>query len=381
MLIARAHLMQAVRSALRRGPVTALLGPRQCGKTTLARLVTKSSPGPVAYFDLEEPADLRSLETPMLALGDLRGLVVIDECQRMPELFPALRVLADRPRRPVRFLLLGSASPDLIRSSSETLAGRIAFVEMNGLTLDEVGVAKHQRLWLRGGLPRSFLARSERDSVSWRRDFVRTFLERDLPQLGITIPARTLHRYWTMLAHFHGRIWNAADLARSMGTAEATARRYLDLLTGAFVVRQLQPWHENLGKRQVKAPKVYIRDTGLLHELLSIPDRPSLLSHSSCGLSWEGFAIEQVLARAESDKAWFWSTHSGAELDLLVMRDGRRWGFEFKTADAPAITRSMRVAMQDLKLHRLLIVYPGARSYALDSKIEAVSINDLARRW
>ncbi|HLY76144.1 MAG TPA: ATP-binding protein [Planctomycetota bacterium] len=374
-MISRPGLKEAVGRAMARNPVTALLGPRQSGKTTLARDLMGNTRA--AFFDLEHPTDLAALENPMSALEPLRGRVVIDEVQRKPELFPILRVLADRPRTPARFLLLGSASPELVRGTSETLAGRIAFVEMTGFTLEEVGARKADALWLRGGFPKSFLAKSEEDSFAWRDDFVRTFLERDIPQLGISIPSLTLRRFWSMVAHFHGQIWNAAEFARSLGNSEPTARHYLDLLAGAFVLRVLPPWHENLSKRQVKSPKIYVRDSGLLHNLLGVRTRRDVLGHPKYGASWEGFAIEQVLSVLGPRDAYFWSTHSGAELDLLAFQKGRRLGFEFKTSESPSMTKSMHVALSDLKLDRLFVVYPGSKPFNLAPKVEALPITAL----
>lgn len=380
-MIRRSRLLSAVREALRRSPVVALLGPRQCGKTTLSRQIA----GPTAEsFDLESTRDLQRLSAPMNALEPLRGLVVIDEIQRRPDLFPLLRVLADRPRTPARFLLLGSASPDLVRGVSETLAGRVAYVDMSVFDVAEIGPSRFMTLWTRGGFPRSFLARSETGSFEWREDFVRSFLERDIPQLGFSVPAATLRRFWTMIAHFHGQIWNAAEFARSLGSSESSARRYLDLLTGSFVVRQLQPWFENVGKRLVKAPKVYVRDSGILHALLLLRTHREVASHPRYGASWEGFAVEQVLSCLGERDAWFYRTHAGAELDLLIVRGGKRLGFELKLTDAPVLTKSMHVAHEDLKLERLFVVYPGPKSWAMDERTEAVSILEVAdrvRRW
>jgi predicted AAA+ superfamily ATPase len=294
------------------------------------------------YFDLEDPVDTRRLSTPLRALEDLSGLVVIDEVQRLPELFELLRVLVDRPGNRTRFLLLGSASPQLVRGVSESLAGRIGFIDLSVFNLNEVGIQKRDRLWVRGGFPRSFLAKDEEASMAWREDFIRTLLERDIPQLGISIPSETIRRFWTMVAHYHGQVWNAAEFARSMGTAEKTARRYLDILAGAYMVRVLAPWFENMGKRQVKAPKIYIRDTGVLHTLLQVRTLADLKGHPKLGASWEGFALEHVIAAFGTRDAYFWATHSGAELDVLLMTQGRRFGFEFKYADAPGRSRSSR---------------------------------------
>jgi predicted AAA+ superfamily ATPase len=375
-MIRRPDLLSAVLSALRDYPVAAIAGPRQCGKTTLARAAARAFDGPVHHFDLENPADLARLSAPNLALGDLRGLVVLDEIQRMPSLYEFLRVLADRPRKPARFLVLGSAAPELVRGASESLAGRIRTVEMTGFDLAETGVARMNLLWLRGGFPRSFLAANEKTSMDWRESFIRTFLERDIPQLGISIPSAALRRFWTMVAHYHGQLWNAAEFARAMGTSEPTARRYLDILTGSYVVRQLQPWHTNTGKRQIRAPKVYIRDAGLLHTLLGLPGRRDLYSHPKFGASWEGFAIEQIVAAVPSAQPYFWGTHGGAELDLLLVSGNRKIGVEFKATDAPGVTKSMRAALADLNPDRLLIVHLGQESWRLDEKIEAVTLPD-----
>jgi hypothetical protein len=377
-LIARPRALASVRQALAANPVCALLGPRQCGKTTLAREIAGRRRG-VHFFDLETAVARRQLAEPELALQPLRGLVVIDEIQRDPRLFEALRPLADRPGTPARVLVLGSASPDLVRGVSESLAGRVGFVDLGGLDLSEVGAARQHGLWLRGGLPRSFLARGEPSSVSWRRDFIRTFLERDVPQLGIRIPAEALRRFWMMLAHFHGQIWNGADVARSLDTSEHTVRRYLDVLSGTYLVRQLPPWFENLSKRQYKSPKVYVRDSGLLHVLLGIETREDLLGHPRLGASWEGFALEQVLATVGDREAYFWGTHAGAEIDLVLFRHGRRIGVEFKYGDAPAMTRSLHVAIQDLALDRAFIVYPGRERYRLHEKVEVVPLVEVPR--
>lgn len=374
-MLARNSLAASVQAAMRRSPAVAVVGPRQVGKTTLARaLLPADSPN---WFDLEDPQVASQLATPMLALGSLRGLVVIDEMQHAPELFKVLRVLIDRPDNPARFLLLGSASPTLLRQSSESLAGRLEVIEVGGFTLDEAGAEHADGLWWRGGFPRSFTADSDEASRIWRREFIHTTVERDLPQLGMKVAAPALHRFWAMLAHYHGQIWNAADPARSLGVNESTVRRYLDWLTQAFLVRQLQPWFANLGKRQVKAPKVYIRDCGLLHNLLGIADPGALARHPKCGASWEGFALDQVLRIARPDEAYFWATHAGAELDLLMFKDGRPVGVEFKRSDAPHLTPSMRIAMNDLALDALYVVYPGRRSYQLAPRIQAVPLTSL----
>ena len=364
---------------LKQFPVVAILGARQTGKTTLAGEVLRAWKRPAHAFDLENPFDLGRLADPALALEPLKGLVVLDEIQRVPDLFPLLRVLADRRPIRTRFLVLGSASPEMLRQSNETLAGRIAHYHLDGFSLEEVGIEKHARLWLRGGFPRAFLATSNAKSQTWRRQFVTTFLERDVPQLGIRIGAPVLRRFWTMLAHYHGQIWNGSEFGRSFGVSDNTVRTYLDLLTSAFVVRQLQPWHENLKKRQVKSPKVYLADSGILHTLLGLDDLADLESHPKLGASWEGFVISQIAARLElqPDECHFWATHAGAELDLLVVRGRKRWGFEIKRTSAPTVTPSMRTAISDLKLQRLFVVHPGPHSFDLTANIRAVAISTL----
>ncbi len=375
MIRRRLHLAEIERVLLH-NPVCALLGPRQCGKTTLASEVVRGRKH-THVFDLETAVGRARLAEPELSLSPLRGLVVIDEIQREPKLFEVLRPFADRPGTPARFLVLGSASPDLIRGASESLAGRVGFVDLGGLDLTEVGVRNLRKLWLRGGFPRSFLARSEALSHRWRLDFVRTFLERDVPQLGIRIPSEALRRFWMMLAHFHAQIWSGAEIARSLGVSEHTVRRYLDLLAGTYLVRQLPPWFENISKRQYRAPKVYVRDSGLLHALLGLGSWGELGAHPKLGASWEGFALEQVLALARGADAYFWGTHAGAELDLLLIHRGRRYGIEFKYSDAPVMTKSLHVALADLELARAWIVYPGSESYAVHEKVEAVPLGKI----
>ena len=375
-MIERPGPVSQVRRALKRSRVVALMGPRQCGKTTLARQIVSAES--LNYFDLEEPESLARLDEPMTALRGLRGVVVVDEVQRRPELFPILRVLADRTPLPARFLVLGSASPALIRQSSESLAGRIETVTLSGFSLGEVGQDALSRHWLRGGYPLSYLARTLENSLSWRRLFVATFLERDLPQLGVTIPAVALFRFWTMLAHYHGQTWNAAEPARSLGVSEPTVRRYLDLLTSLLMVRQLRPWHENLRKRQVKAPKVYLRDSGLLHHLLGIRTCKDLLSHPKSGASWEGYALEELLKVEDIGDFYFWGTHGGAEIDLLLFVKGKRIGVEFKRVDAPKLTRSMHIALEDLALDHLVVIYPGETIYPLSERVTVLPLTMLA---
>ena len=375
-MLQRPTFLRHLQAAAKRSPITALLGPRQCGKTTLARLFAADQ-GAV-FFDMESVADRRRLQNPDLALAELSGLVILDEIQSAPELFPVLRGLADRPGRNARFLILGSASPHIIRHASETLAGRVEFIELSGFDLSETGQEAMNKLWLRGGFPRSFLADSDEDSLVWREGFVRTFLERDIPQLGFRMPATAMRRFWTMLAHYHGQTWNASELSRSLGLSDKTLRGYLDILTGTYMVRQLQPWFENLGKRQVKAPKIYFRDSGLLHHLLDIPTRHHLLGHPRVGASWEGFALEEVLRTFEPSQPYFWSTHSGAELDLVFMHKGKRLGFEFKFTEAPKLTASMRTATTDLRLDHLWVVHSGQHRFAMEQDITAIPLPQVA---
>jgi len=376
-MIPRPRAIERIERALALNPIATLLGPRQCGKTTLARMIAEREPS--TFFDLENPVDSRRLSAPMTALEGLSGLVIIDEVQRKPDLFELLRVLVDRPDNAARFLLLGSASPQLVKGVSESLAGRIGFIDLSGFDLEEVGCDERDRLWVRGGFPRSYLAIDDPSSLAWREDFIRTFLERDIPQLGITIPAETLRRFWTMIAHYHGQIWNASEFARSFGVSEVTIRRYLDILAGAYVVRILPPWFASIRKRQVKAPKIYVRDSGILHALLQLETLASIQSHPKLGASWEGFVLEQVIGLLETRDAYYWATHGGAELDLLVILGGKRYGFEFKYADAPSTSRSMHVAIQDLSLEHLWVIYPGDQEYFLHDKISVIPINAVRR--
>lgn len=374
----RARHEREVLTALRRAPVVGLLGPRQVGKTTLASAIAERFRGPTARFDLERQVDLARLTDAEATLAPLKGLVVLDEIQRRPELFPALRVLADRPRG-TRFLVLGSASPDLLRQSSETLAGRISFHQLTGFTMDEVQPRELNTLWLRGGYPSAFLARSNADSLRWREDFITTFVERDVPQLGFEISASVLRRFWTMLAHLNAQVLSWSDLSRSLGVTDKTVRRYADLLEQTFMVRLLAPWHENISKRQVKAPKLYLRDTGLLHALLGLDEKEALDGHPIRGASWEGFALESVIRQlgVGPRECYFWATHQGAELDLFIQRGQRRLGFEFKSSTAPTLSPSMRIAMEDLKLDALEVIHPGSESYSLGKKIRALPLTQL----
>lgn len=378
-MLQRPNLEHAVRGALARSRGVVLAGPRQAGKSTLAqRFVARDSPN---YFDLENPLHAQRLAEPAQVLGSLRGLVVLDEVQRQPGLFPLLRVLMDRSDAPGQFLLLGSASPALARQAGESLLGRVETIEVGGFDLQEVMLEAGawssdaaDRLWLQGGFPRSWLAATEEDSLAWRQNAIAQHVQNDLPQFGLGVSTPTMLRFWTMLAHYHGQVWSAADPARSLGVSEPTVRRYLDILTQTMMVRQLQPWHENLGKRQVKAPKIYFRDTGLLHALMDVRSLPQLLTHPRAGASWEGFALEQVLRLAQPQQAFFWATHQGAELDLLMLQGSRRIGVEFKRADVPRITASMRIAKEDLRLDALYVVYPGPQRFRLADGIEAVPL-------
>jgi predicted AAA+ superfamily ATPase len=375
-MINRPSYLEQLAKAVQRSPVTALLGPRQCGKTTLASMFGESNA--ITFYDLESQPDLIRLQNPELALGSLQGIVVLDEIQEAPALFKVLRVLVDRPANRASFLILGSASPDIIKNASETLAGRVEFIELAGFDLPEIGADLSETLWLRGGLPRSFLAESDQDSMAWREGFIRTFLDRDIPHLGIAIPPAAMRRFWTMLAHYHGQTWNASELGRSMGLSDKTVRSYLDILTGTFMIRQLQPWHENIAKRQVKAPKIYFRDSGLLHGLLNLSDLHSLSGHPRVGASWEGFALEQTLQIIKPPQAFFWATHSGAELDLFFLHQGRRYGMEYKFNEAPKVTKSMRTALDTLNLEHLWLIYPGQHRYPVHEKISAWPLRDLA---
>lgn len=377
-MIRRSDLLDSLLQALSRSRVVVVAGPRQSGKTTLAReLVAADSTN---YFDLEDPISLARLDEPMTALSPLRGLAIIDEVQRRPDLFPILRVLADREPAPARFLILGSASGDLLRQTSESLAGRLERLTVGGFSLLELGASSVGPLWLRGGFPRSYLADTDQDSAAWRASFIQTLLERDLPQWGVRVPAVALRRFWTMLAHYHGQVWNAAEPARALGVSEPTVHRHLDLLTDAFMIRQLQPYHANIRKRQIKAPRIYVRDSGLLHQLLGLDSMDALVNHPRLGASWEGFVIEQVLANEPHDDVYFWGTHQGAEIDLILRRGDRLCGVECKRADAPRMTPSIRNALQDLPLDRVAVVYPGDRRYPLADRVEAVPLHALAER-
>jgi predicted AAA+ superfamily ATPase len=374
-MIDRSDRTREARALLRRTPIVAVVGARQVGKTTLARSIARSWRGPHTTFDLEDPRDVARLTDPMLALESLQGLVVLDEVQHRPELFPVLRVLADRRPIRARFLVLGSASPELLRQSAESLAGRIAYLQLPPLGLTETGARNLNTLWRRGGFPRSFVARSELESATWRRQFIGTFLERDLPSLGFRTAATTMRRFWEMLAHYHGQVLNSSELARAFGVADTTIRHYLETLEATFVVRLLRPFHANIAKRQVKAPKIYIADSGLLHTLLNLDSQRDLEGHPKVGASWEGFLLENVVQTLGvlPDQCFFWATHGGAELDLLVVRGSRRIGFEFKRTTEPSVSPSMRSALTDLELTRLYVVHAGQHSFKLAPKISAIA--------
>jgi len=374
-MIKRKGYIEYLKKALGRSRAVALLGPRQSGKTTLAReFVANHSPN---YFDLEDQGSVIALADPKSVLEPLRGVIVIDEVQERPELFPMLRVLLDRQPLPAKFFILGSASQDFLRQSSESLAGRLELVEMAGFDIAEVGSKKEFQLWLRGGFPLSFLAEDDADSFKWRSSFIKTFLERDLRQQGVDIPSVTLHRFWAMLANSHGRIWNAAPIAASLGISKPTVRKYLDIFTGLFMVRQLHPWHVNIKKRQVKSPKIYLRDTGILHSLLGLKTEAEVLRHPLCGFSWEGFVIEQLIRILEIDYPYFWATHQGAEMDLVFNKGGQMFGAEIKRTDAPTMTPSMRMALEDLKLERIIVIYPGKKRYSIHKQVEVLPFSEI----
>jgi uncharacterized protein len=376
-MIQREKIIHLLEQSLTRSPVTSLLGPRQCGKTTLARSISQQHKA--TYFDLESVPDQQRLQNPELMLGSLEGLVILDEIQVRPDLFNVLRVLVDRPSCSARFLILGSASPQLVKGVSESLAGRCQFFELSGFNFSETGQETITTLWLRGGFPRSFLADNTEQSIAWREGFIRTFLERDIPQLGITIPAAAMRRFWTMLAHCHGQTLNASELGRSLGMTDKTIRHYLDILTGTYMMRQLQPWHENIGKRQVKAQKIFFRDSGILHSLLHIPDYLGLTSHPHLGASWEGFAMEQCITHLGISEAYFWATHGGAELDLFFFKNGKRYGIEFKYNEAPGTSKSMQTALNDLNLEHLWVVYPGKHTYPADKRITMIPLKNIEK--
>ena len=378
-MIQRENEIRILLEALSIYPAVGILGARQVGKTTLAGMLADQWQGPIHRFDLEDPEDLARLSDPMLALKELDGLIILDEIQRLPEIYPVLRVLIDKQKNSRRFLILGSASPELLQQSSESLAGRIRYQRLSGLGLDEIASDQVRQLWIRGGFPSSFLAGADKTSLEWRKAFISTFLERDLPQLGISVSSATMRRFWNMLAHYHGQIWNASEFARSFGVADTTVRQYLDRLSDALVVRQVQPWHENISKRQVKSPKVYISDSGLVHALLNLPSFEDVAGHPKSGATWEGFVIEQLmrLSRADDSECFHWATHAGAELDFLHVRGVAKTGFEIKKTVAPKVTKSMRIALADLSLDRLYVVHAGDHSFPMAEKIHAVSVSEI----
>ncbi len=379
MFLNRTRLSTHISALLQSFRAVELVGPRQVGKTTIARQFVDIDSA--NYFDLEDPISRQRLANPMTALAPLKGLVVIDEIQHLPQLPELLRVLMDRPERiqqSGQFLLLGNAAPRVMHKS-ESLLGRAVTVEVGGFDISEAGVDSQEmhQLWLRGGFPASYLASDDAVSLQWRQAAMQRHVSGDLALLGINVPSPMMMRFWQMLAHYHGQTWNAAEPARALGVSESTVRRYLDHLTQTFMIRQLQPWHENLAKRQVKAPKIYFRDTGLLHAMLGVRQLVQMLAHPLSGASWEGFALEQVLRIAQPDQAYFWATHQGAELDLLMFKDQQRIGVEFKRSDAPSLTASMRVALSDLQLNKLYVVYPGHQRYALAPNVEVVPLTAL----
>lgn len=380
MQIQRTPEIELLNKRFRDNPVVAILGARQCGKTTLARQFSAQWPKAATFFDLENPLDLQRLEEPLLTLEHLEGLVVLDEIQRAPDLFPVLRVLADRPQKKAKFLILGSASRDLIRQSSESLAGRISYLELGGFTLDLVGVTKKERLWIRGAFPRSFLASSEMASYQWRLDFISTFLERDIPQLGFNIPAKSLGRFWHMLAHYHGQIFNASEIGKSLGVSDHTAQRYLDLLSGTFMVRQLRSWNYNTKKRLIKRPKIYFRDTGILHALFALSNKKEVFLHPKLGASWEGFALEETIKaiQLKEDESFFWGIHAAAEIDLVFQKKGGLYGVEVKYAQAPGLSSSMRMACAELALKHLWIIYPGKEAYPLEKNVTVIPLTQVS---
>lgn len=369
--------LQEIKKTFKSHPIVAILGPRQCGKTTLAREYLKKIPDfpEENYFDLEDFADMERLSQPNLAFVHLKGLIVIDEIQRFPNLFPTLRVVVDQDQSDKTFLILGSASKELIKQSSETLTGRIHYFELTPFSSSEV--EDGQTLWLRGGFPRSYLAEDEEASYKWRKSYIRNFLEQDLPSLDFNVSPNQLRRFWMMLTHYHGNIYNGTEIGRSLNINYNNVRHYIDILTSTLMIRQLQPWHENISKRQIKSYKIYFRDSGLFHTLLGVSDRSELLKHPKLGASWEGFALEEIIRHlgAEPYECYFWATQSAAELDLLIVKDGKKLGFEFKYSDAPSLTKSMKIAMTDLNLDRLTVIYPGSKSYFLDEKIKVISLS------
>lgn len=375
----RDTFISRISKAFRANNIVAILGPRQCGKTTLARAFIKKNKKDYReenYFDLEDTTDLSRLANPKLALEDLKGIIVIDEIQRRPDLFPILRVLIDNPKSKQQYLILGSASQELIKQSSETLAGRIGYLELTPFSLSET--VNMQKLWLRGGFPKSYLAQNEGISYLWREQYIRTFLEQDIPNLGIRIPSQLLRRFWMMLAHYHGNIFNASEIGRSLALTHKTIQHYADILSGTFMIRMLHPWHENISKRQVKAPKIYFRDSGIFHRLLGILNNGALLRYPKLGASWEGFAVEEIIRHhhATPEECYFWATHGHAELDLMIIKNGKRFGFEIKYSEAPTLTKSMLIALEDLKLDRITVIYPGKNKFKIHENIIVIGLEE-----
>jgi predicted AAA+ superfamily ATPase len=361
-------------------PIVAILGPRQCGKTTLAKEYFKLTPNPPEnYFDLEIPNDLARLQDPWLGLASLKGLIVIDEIQRRPDLFPTLRALIDQENHGKRYLILGSASRELIRQSSESLAGRIHYMELTPFSYGEVD--NLEKLWRAGGFPRSYLADNDAHSMQWRQNYIRTYLEQDIPNLGIQIPAEHLRRFWMMLTHYHGQYFNASEIGNALGFSHHTIKKYLDILTGTFMIRQLPSWYENLAKRQVKTNKIYFRDSGILHALMNIHDQTELLMNPKIGASWEGFALESVIRHLNlfPGEAYFWAIHNQAELDLLIVRGMKKIGFEFKYSINPRLSKSMQISMKLLKLDHLYVIYPGEITFALAENITSIGLMNLGQ--
>lgn len=378
MEIKRSPEIALLKERLKNYPAVAILGPRQCGKTTLAHQFARIWKKNVVFFDCEDPQDINRLSEPLTAFKDATGLIVLDEIQRVPDLFPVLRVIIDR-KEDKKFLILGSASPDLIKQTAESLAGRISYIEMRGFSCEHIDTSAVDRLWIRGNFPRSFLARNEHVSYRWRQDFIATFLERDIPNLGFKLPARTMRRFWTMLAHYHGQVLNSSEIGRSLELSDHTVRRYLDLLCGTFMIRQLLPWHYNTKKRLIKNPKIYFRDTGLLHTLLSLETKHDVFSHPKLGASWEGFALEETIQRLQlsDDSIFFWGVHTGAEIDMVFQKKGRLYGIEVKYSHAPSVTPSIRSAVEELSLSHVWIIYPGIKIFPLAKNITVLPVTKL----
>lgn len=376
----RNEYLEKIKDEFKVNPIVALLGPRQCGKTTLSEQYTKTLKEEFHKFDLEDPEDLAALENPKVLFNELKGTIILDEIQRKPDLFPFLRTLVDKEKRKRKILILGSASKELIQQSSESLAGRISYLELTPFSLNEISKKDRSKLWQQGGFPLSFLAQSEKESYRWRKSYISTFLERDIPNLGIKIPARTMRRFWQMIAHYQGQVVNYSELGRSFGASDKTIRNYLDILTETFMIRQLSPWYENIKKRQVKRPKIYFRDSGIFHSMHSIENKRALLSHPKLGASWEGFALEQVIQHfdLESEEAYFWSVHEQGELDLFFQKNGKRVGVEFKYTSSPELTPSMKYSIENLRLDQLFCIHSGEKKFALAENVVATSLGKVS---